>query len=123
MQHILFGIFQLKMQNLLLSLETEFYLFTGIDLEGISGLFIGLLIFCLFLFIIRFEKKREILIHDVDLSNEIGNEKLAKINLSRSLIEMDQKDEAKRLLQEVLEDTPSPEEKRNADLLLSKIGV
>ena len=111
------------MQNLLLSLETEFYLFTGIDLEGISGLFIGLLIFCLFLFIIRFEKKREILIHDVDLSNEIGNEKLAKINLSRSLIEMDQKDEAKRLLQEVLEDTPSSEEKRNADQLLSKIGV
>ena len=111
------------MQNLLLSLETEFYLFTGTDLEGISGLFIGLLIFCLFVFIIRFEKKREILIHDVDLSNEIGNEKLAKINLSRSLIEMDQKDEAKRLLQEVLEDTPSPEEKRNADLLLSKIGV
>ena len=111
------------MQNLLLNLETEFYLFTGIDLEGISGLFIGLLIFCLFLFIIRFEKQREILIHDVDLSNEIGNEKLAKINLSRSLIEMDQKDEAKRLLQEVLEDTPSPEEKRNADQLLSKIGV
>ena len=111
------------MQNLLLNLETEFYLFTGIDLEGLSGLFIGLLIFCLFLFIIRFEKKREILIHDVDLSNEIGNEKLAKINLSRSLIEMDQKDEAIRLLQEVLEDTPSSEEKRNADQLLSKIGV
>ena len=111
------------MQNLLLNLETEFYLFTGIDLEGISGLFIGLLIFCLFLFIIRFEKKREILIHDVDLSNEIGNEKLAKINLSRSLIEMDQKYEAIRLLQEVLEDSPSPEEKRNADQLLSKIGV
>ena len=111
------------MQNLLLNLETEFYLFTGIDLEGISGLFLGLTIFCLFLSIIRFEKKREILVHDVDLSNEIGNEKLAKINLSRSLIEMDQKDEAIRLLQEVLEDTPSPEEKRNADQLLSKIGV
>ena len=111
------------MQNLLLNLETEFYLFTGIDLEGISGLFFGLTIFCLFLFIIRFEKKGKILIHDIDLSNEIGNEKLAKINLSRSLIEMDQKDEAIRLLQEVLEDTPSPEEKRNADQLLSKIGV
>ena len=111
------------MQNLLLSLETEFYLFTGIDLEGISGLFLGLTIFCLFLLIFRFEKKRESLIHDIDLSNEIGNEKLAKINLSRSLIEMDQKDEAIRLLQEVLEDTPSPEEKRIADQLLSKIGV
>jgi len=36
---------------------------------------------------------------------------------------MDQRDEAIRLLQEVLEDTPSPEEKRNADQLLSKIGV
>ena len=48
------------MQNLLLNLETEFYLFTGIDLEGISGLFLGLTIFCLFLFIFRFEKKREI---------------------------------------------------------------
>ena len=111
------------MQNLLLNLETEFYLFTGIDLEGISGLFLGLTIFCLFLFIIRFEKKREILIHDIDISNEIGNEKLAKINLSRSLIEMDQQDEAIRLLQEVLEDKPSPEEKRIADQLLSKIGV
>ena len=111
------------MQNLLLNLETEFYLFTGIDLEGISGLFLGLTIFWLFLFIFRVEKKREILIHDIDLSNEIGNEKLAKINLSRSLIAMDQKDEAIRLLQEVLKDTPSPEEKRNADQLLSKIGA
>ena len=36
---------------------------------------------------------------------------------------MDQKDEAIRLLQEVLEDAPSPEEKRNADQLLYKIGV
>ena len=111
------------MQNRLLNLETEFYLFTGIDLEGISGLFLGLTIYCLFLFILRFEKKREILIHDIDLSNEIGNEKLAKINLSTSLIEMDQKDEAIRLLQEFLEDAPSPEQKRNADQLLSKIGV
>ncbi len=111
------------MQNLLLNLETEFYFLTGIVLEGVSGLVLGLLIFCLFLFLIRFEKKREVLIHDVDFSNEIGDEKIAKINLSRSLIEMDQMDEAKRLLQEVLDEAPTKEEIRTVDQLLSKIGV
>ena len=111
------------MQSLLLNLETEFYFLTGMDLEGFSGLVFGLLIFCLILFLIRFEKKREALIHDVDFSNEIGNEKIAKINLSRSLIEMDQLDEAKRLLQEVLEEAPTNEEKKTVDQLLSKIGV
>ena len=64
------------MQSFLLNLETEFYFLTGMDLEGLSGLVFGLLIFCLILFLIRFEKKREPLIHDVDLSNEIGNEKI-----------------------------------------------
>ena len=111
------------MQSFLLNLETEFYFLTGMDLEGFSGLVFGLLIFCLILFLIRFEKKREPLIHDVDLSNEIGNEKIAKINLSRSLIEMDQMDEAKRLLQEVLEEAPTNEEKKTIDQLFSKIGV
>ena len=57
------------MQSFLLNLETEFYFLTGMDLEGFSGLVFGLLIFCLILFLIRFEKKREPLIHDVDLSN------------------------------------------------------
>ena len=46
------------MQSFLLNLETEFYFLTGMDLEGLSGLVFGLLIFCLILFLIRFEKKK-----------------------------------------------------------------
>ena len=57
---------------------------------------------------------------DTDISNEIGNEKTAKINLSRSLIEMDQLDEAKRLLEEVLKDNPTEKEENTIKSLLSK---
>ena len=59
-------------------------------------------------------------IRDRDISNEIGNEKTAKINLSRSLIEMDQLDEAKRLLEEVLKDNPTEKEENTIKSLLSK---
>ena len=58
------------MENLLLNLETEFYFITGIYLEGISGLFLGLILFSIILLAIRFEKKQEPIFsegQDVDL--------------------------------------------------------
>ena len=109
------------MENLLLTLETEFYSLTGIHLEGVLGLLLGLLLFSSILFLIKFEKKRDPIFSDVEVSNEIGNERVAKINLSRSLIEMDQNKEALRLLNEALQDNPSEEENIQIQILLSKV--
>ena len=108
------------MDNLLLGLETEFYFFSGLYLEGISGLFLGLFFFSLFLIFIRYERKPDQIIRNVDISNDIGNEKVAKINLSRSLIEMDQTEEARKLLTQVLENSPSDKEKETVHQLLKK---
>ena len=111
------------MENLLLSLETEFFFLTGIYLEGVSGLILGVIIFCLILVLIRYEGKKEVPNINVDISNEIGDERKAKINLSRSLIEMDQKDEAKKLLNQLLKDNPSQNEKQTVLSLLNKINI
>ena len=110
------------MENFLLRLETEFYLITGIYLEGLIGLALGLVFFSLTLYLIRYEREQRPLIIDTDISNEIGNEKTAKVNLSRSLIEMGQLDEAKRLLEEVLKDNPTEKEKNTIKFLLTKIN-
>ena len=110
------------MDNLLLGLETEFYFFTGLYLEGISGLFLGLFFFSLLLIFFRYERRPDPLITNVDISNDIGNEKVAKINLSRSLIEMDQTEEARKLLTQVLENSPSDKEKETVHQLLKKIN-
>ena len=110
------------MDNLILGIETEFYFLTGVYIEGISGLFIGLLLFISVLFLIRYEKNQDPVLTDIDITNEIGNEKEAKINLSRSLIEMNQVDEPRRLLDEVLNDQPTEEEKTKVHLLLSRIN-
>ena len=111
------------MENLLLTLETEFFFLTGVYLEGVSGLILGVIIFCLILVLIRYEGKKEVPNINVDISNEIGDERKAKINLSRSLIEMDQKDEAQKLLNQLLEDNPSQEEKQTVLSLLNKINI
>ena len=110
------------MDNLLLNLETEFYFITGVYLEGVSGLLFGLLFFSLAMYLIRFERKQNPILNNIDIANEIGDEKIAKINLSRSLIEMDQPDEAKRLLSEVLDNDPTEEERALAIKMLVKIG-
>tara|TARA_Y100000768_G_scaffold161214_1_gene120610 strand:- start:2960 stop:3295 length:336 start_codon:yes stop_codon:yes gene_type:complete len=110
------------MDNLILGIETEFYFLTGVYIEGISGLFFGLLLFISVLLLIRYEKNQDPVLTDIDITNEIGNEKEAKINLSRSLIEMNQVDEPRRLLDEVLNDQPTEEEKTKVHLLLSRIN-
>ena len=110
------------MDNLLLNLETEFYFITGVYLEGVSGLLFGLLFFSLVMYLIRFERKQNPILNNIDIANEIGDEKIAKINLSRSLIEMDQSDEAKRLLREVLDNEPTQKERVLATEMLAKIS-
>ena len=110
------------MDNLLLNLETEFYFITGVYLEGVSGLLFGLLFFSLAMYLIKFERKQNPILNNIDIANEIGDEKIAKINLSRSLIEMDQSDEAKRLLREVLDNEPTQKERVLASEMLAKIS-
>ena len=111
------------MENVLLKLETEFYFLTGIYLEGVIGLFLGLILFSSGLFLLKFEKRKDPIFSNIDVSNEIGDEKIAKINLSRSLLEMDQNEEAIRLLNEVLESSPNEEEKSLVQSLLSKAEI
>ena len=68
------------------------------------------------------ERKQNPILNNIDIANEIGDEKIAKINLSRSLIEMDQSDEAKRLLREVLDNEPTQKERVLATEMLAKIS-
>ena len=109
------------MQNFLSHIEKEFYDLTGVLPEGIIGLFGGLLLFSLIIYLIRFEKKKEIILSDLDVSNDIGEEINAKINLSRSLIEMEQIDEARRLLEEVLKENLNSIDQSVANDLLESI--
>ena len=98
------------MESFLLNIETEFFFFTGTYLEGFLGLLLGLTLFCFIIQTLRFErKKNNPKIESTNLS-EVGDENLAKINLSRSLIEMDQKPEAKKLLMEVIKSKGLSEE-------------
>ena len=75
------------------------------------------------MFLLKFEKRKDPIFSNIDVSNEIGDEKIAKINLSRSLLEMDQNEEAIRLLNEVLESSPNEEEKSLVQSLLSKAEI
>tara|TARA_X000000368_G_scaffold71545_1_gene52189 strand:+ start:1103 stop:1447 length:345 start_codon:yes stop_codon:yes gene_type:complete len=98
------------MESLLLNIETEFFFFTGTYLEGFLGLLLGLTLFCFIIQTLRFEKKKNNPKIESSNLSEVGDENLAKINLSRSLIEMDQKPEAKKLLTEVIKSKGLSEE-------------
>ena len=111
------------MEDLLLKIETEFFFLTGIYFENFVGLFIGLFLFSLIIQFLRFESKKQG--PNIESSNlsEVGEETLAKMNLSRSLIEMDQKLEAKKLLEEVLKSRDLSEANiKIANSLLDKIS-
>ena len=98
------------MESFLLNIETKFFFFTGTYLEGFLGLLLGLTLFCFIIQTLRFEKKKNNPKIESSNLSEVGDENLAKINLSRSLIEMDQKPEAKKLLTEVIKSNGLSEE-------------
>ncbi len=98
------------MESFLLNIETEFFFFTGTYLEGFLGLLLGLTLFCFIIQTLRFERKKNNPKIESSNLSEVGDEDLAKINLSRSLIEMDQKPEAKKLLMEVIKSKGLSEE-------------
>ena len=97
---------------------------TNFNVTNWSGIdFVGYIVVFLFALgmDIYFEKKKEIILSDLDVSNDIGNEINAKINLSRSLIEMEQIDEARRLLEEVLKENLNSNDQSVANDLLESI--
>ena len=111
------------MEDLLLSIETEFFFLTGTFFENFVGLVIGLFLFSLIIHFLRFENKKQS--PNIESSNfsEVGDENLAKMNLSRSLIEMGQESEAKKLLEEVLNSVDLSEENiKIANSLLDQIS-
>ena len=111
------------MEDFLLNIETEFFFLTGTYFENFVGLFIGLFLFSLIIHFLRFENKKQV--PNIESSNlsEVGDETLAKMNLSRSLIEMDQISEAKKLLEEVLNSVDLSEENiKIANSLLDQIS-
>ena len=111
------------MESFLLNIETEFFFFTGTYLEGFLGLLLGLTLFCFIIQTLRFEKKKNNPKIESSNLSEVGDENLAKINLSRSLIEMDQKPEAKKLLTEVIKSKGLSEENTAvANSLLEQIS-
>ena len=111
------------MENFFVNLETAFFFVTGINLGGVAGLIVGLGFFCLVILALRFERSTSKPTIEASNLSEVGDENIAKINLSRSLIEMDQLSEAYRLLIEVVESNElSSKEKKIADSLLDQIS-
>jgi len=112
----------MEFQYILDSLEIEFYLVTGIQLANLLGLFVGLGLFCLLLFLIGYEKQTAPLNPDLSSLGDVGDPDDVKINLSRSLLEMDQKAKAKELLEQVLSNPNLLNEKKViAEGLLKKV--
>jgi FimV-like protein len=111
------------MERFLFNLEENFLFLTGSKLEYFVGLFIGLVLFCLLIQAIRFERKKTS--PNIESSNltEVGDENIAKLNLSRSLIEMGQRQEANKLLTEVIKSKGlSEDNKEIASSLLNQIS-
>lgn len=112
----------MQFQYLIDEVAIEFYLLTGINLNGILGLFLGLGLFSFLMFLIKYKKKTLIINPDVSNLSDVGDPDYAKINLSRSLIEMDQKEKAQEILLDLLlNKTLSEEKKKSAESLLNKI--
>jgi len=92
----------MKADLLIENIEMNFETLTGLSLYGLVGIIIGLLIFSLFLFLVRYEKKvnKTFNFKDNNLS-EVGDPIEANINLARSLIEMKEIEKAEECIKKV----------------------
>ncbi|MAS59035.1 MAG: hypothetical protein CMD42_04865 [Gammaproteobacteria bacterium] len=103
-------------------LENAFLELLGFNLSGPVGLFFGLVIFCLLLIFFRYEGLSVSKTEEVSNFEEVGDPTEAKINLSRSYIEMGKYNEASIYLKEVLALKHIKKNQREvADLLLARI--
>ena len=83
-------------------IEESFFNLLGFHLSGPAGLLFGLTLFCLFIILIRKERTSGKKKSETSDFEDIGQPIEAKINLSRSYIEMGQFGDASKYLQEAL---------------------
>ena len=80
----------------------NFETLTGFSFHGLVGIIVGLLVFSLLLFLIRYEKKAKETFNFKDSNlSEVGDPIEANINLARSLIEMKEIDKADECIKKV----------------------
>ena len=85
----------MKIDLLIENIEMNFETLTGFSFHGLVGIIVGLLVFSLLLFLIRYKKKAKETFNFKDSNlSEVGDPIEANINLARSLIEMKEIDKA-----------------------------
>tara|TARA_B100000029_G_scaffold304331_1_gene297208 strand:+ start:42 stop:401 length:360 start_codon:yes stop_codon:yes gene_type:complete len=105
------------------NIEMNFETFTGFSFHGLIGIIVGLIVFSLLLFLIRYEKKaNETFNFKHSNLSEVGDPIEANINLARSLIEMKEIDKADKCIKTVeFTDDLSPEQREKIKILKYKI--
>ena len=96
---------------------------TGFSFHGVVGIIVGLIIFSLLLFLIRYEKKANETFNFKDTNlNEVGDPVEANINLARSLIEMKEINKAEECIKKVkFNKDLSQEQRERINILKDKI--
>ena len=91
--------------------------------HGLVGIIVGLIVFSLFLFLIRYEKKAKETFNFKDSNlSEVGDPIEANINLARSLIEMKEIDKADECIKKVeFNKDLSLEQREKINILKDKI--
>ena len=105
------------------NIEMNFETLTGFSFHGLVGIIVGLIIFSLLLFLIRYEKKAKETFNfkDTNLS-EVGDPIEANINLARSLIEMKEINKAEECIKKVkFNKDLSQEQRERINILKDKI--
>ena len=104
---------------LILSIEENFLDFIGSPLHGPLGILVGLTIFCLLLFFLRYEKEdNKVFNFQVDDLSDVGDPIEANLNLTRSLIEMNEFKKAKDCIEIVEKSSEITQEQKEKALIL-----
>ena len=104
---------------LILSIEENFLDFIGSPLHGPLGILVGLTIFCLLLFFLRYEKEdKKDFNFQVDDLSDVGDPIEANLNLTRSLIEMNEFKKAKDCIEIAEKSSEITQEQKEKVLIL-----
>ena len=113
----------MKIDLLIENIEMNFETLTEFSFHGLIGIIVGLIIFSLLLFLIRYEKKANETFNFKDSNlSEVGDPIEANINLARSLIEMKEIDKAEECIKKVeFSEGLSLEQQEKINILKDKI--
>jgi len=97
----------MNIDQLIKKIELSFESLLGLSIHGLLGIIVGLIIFSLLLFLIKYERKIDRSFNfQADNLSEVGNPIEANINLARSLIEMQEIQKAKDCFEKVIQIQP-----------------